>query len=159
MSAPTVAEAEAVNFETAFHLDKDVASEDPENYLVIHELMGRGQLLNAYEVSPLLLKNFSKHCILDPHARACIVAGRARAPARVSARPFPSAIFFSIRPDSASFSVVFLPTPGEDGASVRPLPPHDPRICRLDAPRGRRALYRARFSLDLDSHDPFPGPS
>ena len=31
MSAPTVAEAEAVNFETAFHLDKDVASEDPEN--------------------------------------------------------------------------------------------------------------------------------
>ena len=95
MSAPTVAEAEAVNFETAFHLDKDVASEDPEHYLVIHELMGRGQLLNAYEVSPLLLKNFSKHCILDPHARACIVAGRARAPARVSARPFPSAIFFS----------------------------------------------------------------
>ena len=49
MSAPTVAEAEAINFETAFHLDKDVAAQDPENYLVIHELMGRGQLLNAYE--------------------------------------------------------------------------------------------------------------
>ena len=109
MSAPTVAEAEAVNFETAFHLDKDVASEDPENYLVIHELMGRGQLLNAYEVSPLLLKNFSKHCILDPHARACIVAGRARARARFRA-PFSFRYFFSrIRSDSASFSVVFPP--------------------------------------------------
>ena len=48
MSTPTIAEPEAVNFETQFHIDKDV--NDPENYLVIHELMGRGQLLNAYEV-------------------------------------------------------------------------------------------------------------
>jgi hypothetical protein len=47
MSTPTIAEPEAVNFETQFHIDKDV--NDPENYLVIHELMGRGQLLNAYE--------------------------------------------------------------------------------------------------------------
>ena len=47
MSTPNVAEPEAVNFETSFHLDKDV--NDPDNYLVIHELMGRGQLLNAYE--------------------------------------------------------------------------------------------------------------
>ena len=50
MSTPNVAEPEAVNFETSFHLDKDVV--DPDNYLVIHELMGRGQLLNAYEVLP-----------------------------------------------------------------------------------------------------------
>lgn len=47
MSTPNVAEPEAVNFETSFHLDRDV--ENPDNYLVIHELMGRGQLLNAYE--------------------------------------------------------------------------------------------------------------
>lgn len=50
MSTPNVAEPEAVNFETSFHLDRDV--ENPDNYLVIHELMGRGQLLNAYEVRP-----------------------------------------------------------------------------------------------------------
>ena len=63
MSAPTVAEAEAVNFETAFHLDKDVASEDPENYLVIHELMGRGQLLNAYDhpAGPAVLTDLAIH--------------------------------------------------------------------------------------------------
>ena len=95
MSAPTVAEAEAINFETAFHLDKDVAAQDPENYLVIHELMGRGQLLNAYEVSPPLPTISSKHIIFDPHARARIFAGRARAPARVSARPFSTAILCS----------------------------------------------------------------
>ena len=42
---------------------------------------------------------------------------------------------------------------------VRHLPPHNPRRYRLDAPRGRRAPSRARFSRDLDSSDPFPGPS
>lgn len=47
MSTPTVAEPEAVNFETSFHLDKDIT--DAENYMVVHALMGRGQLLNAYE--------------------------------------------------------------------------------------------------------------
>ena len=52
MSTPTVAEPEAVNFETSFHLDKDIT--DAENYMVVHALMGRGQLLNAYEVRQLL---------------------------------------------------------------------------------------------------------
>ncbi len=81
MSTPTIAEPKAVNFETQFHIDKDV--NDPENYLVIHELMGRGQLLNAYEVRsrfPLRL-----------HFGAIRASrGRARAFARRAPRVFPT---------------------------------------------------------------------
>mmetsp|Transcript_3815 Transcript_3815/g.14113 ORF Transcript_3815/g.14113 Transcript_3815/m.14113 type:complete len:134 (+) Transcript_3815:133-534(+) len=45
MSTPSLAAPEAVNFETSFHLDSGV---EADTYLVIHQLMGRGQLLNAY---------------------------------------------------------------------------------------------------------------
>ncbi|EEH55360.1 uncharacterized protein MICPUCDRAFT_68925 [Micromonas pusilla CCMP1545] len=45
MSTPTT----ETPVDVSFHLDAGLANEDPENYLVVHELMGRGQLLNAYE--------------------------------------------------------------------------------------------------------------
>ena len=51
-AAPVVVrEAMAHVADTTFHLDQGLAQEDPDNYLVVHELLGRGQLLNAYEVS------------------------------------------------------------------------------------------------------------
>ena len=51
-AAPVVVrEAMAPVADTTFHLDQGLAQEDPDNYLVVHELLGRGQLLNAYEVS------------------------------------------------------------------------------------------------------------
>jgi len=79
MSTPNVAEPEAVNFETSFHLDKDV--NDPDNYLVIHELMGRGQLLNAYEVRASRPQNPNDDDDIDvPTARARL--GVAPQPAR-----------------------------------------------------------------------------
>lgn len=144
MSAPTVAEAEAINFETAFHLDKDVAAHDPENYLVIHELMGRGQLLNAYEVSPPLLTISSKHIILDPHARARIFAGRARAPARVSARSFSTAICARIVLTQLLFPSSTLPTPGEDGAPGTSSPAsQSPTMSSRRPSRAASAISRA----------------
>ena len=81
MSTPTIAEPEAVNFETQFHIDKDV--NDPENYLVIHELMGRGQLLNAYEGR----SRFPLRLRLGAIRASC---GRARAFARRAPRVFPT---------------------------------------------------------------------
>lgn len=49
---PVVYEA-LPNLEATFHLDEGLAQDDPDNYLVVHELLGRGHLLNAYEVSKI----------------------------------------------------------------------------------------------------------
>ena len=48
---PVIHEALPNGLDATFHLDEGLAEDDPDNYLVVHELMGRGQLLNAYEVS------------------------------------------------------------------------------------------------------------
>ena len=48
MSAIEVAQQEVLPKDATFHLDAGI--EDPEEFLVVHELLGRGQLLNAYEV-------------------------------------------------------------------------------------------------------------
>ena len=42
-----VAAQEVLPQDSTFHLDAGI--EDPEEYMVVHELLGRGQLLNAYE--------------------------------------------------------------------------------------------------------------
>ena len=50
MSATEVSDAPATpTVAASIDLFHDV--DDPENYLVVHELLGRGHLLNAYEVS------------------------------------------------------------------------------------------------------------
>jgi hypothetical protein len=78
MSTPSLAAPEAVNFETSFHLDSGV---EADTYLVIHQLMGRGQLLNAYAVrlssvfSPKLFRNDAFHQIV---ADAQLELARAR---------------------------------------------------------------------------------
>ena len=43
-----VAAQEILPKDSTFHLDAGI--EDPEEFLAVHELMNRGQLLNAYEV-------------------------------------------------------------------------------------------------------------
>lgn len=48
--SPVVHEA-LPKYDATFHLDEGLAQDDPDNYLVVHELLGRGHLLNAYEVS------------------------------------------------------------------------------------------------------------
>lgn len=45
---PVVHEDLPKGLEATFHLDEGL-EDDPDNYLVIHELLGRGHLLNAYE--------------------------------------------------------------------------------------------------------------
>jgi hypothetical protein len=54
MSSTEVAETPAATFETStfetFHVSDAYHVDDSENFLCIHELMHRGQLLNAYEV-------------------------------------------------------------------------------------------------------------
>ena len=47
MSAVDVIDHESLPQDSTFHLDAGI--EDPEEYMVVHELLGRGQLLNAYE--------------------------------------------------------------------------------------------------------------
>ena len=47
MSAVDVIAHESLPQDSTFHLDAGI--EDPEEYMVVHELLGRGQLLNAYE--------------------------------------------------------------------------------------------------------------
>ena len=47
MSAVDVIAHESLPKDATFHLDAGI--EDPEEFLVVHELLGRGQLLNAYE--------------------------------------------------------------------------------------------------------------
>mmetsp|Transcript_3969 Transcript_3969/g.17689 ORF Transcript_3969/g.17689 Transcript_3969/m.17689 type:complete len:136 (-) Transcript_3969:855-1262(-) len=42
-----VAAQEVLPVDSTFHLDAGI--EDPEEFLAVHELMNRGQLLNAYE--------------------------------------------------------------------------------------------------------------
>lgn len=46
---PVIHEALPDGLDATFHLDEGLAQDDPDNYLVVHELLGRGQLLNAYE--------------------------------------------------------------------------------------------------------------
>ena len=80
--------------------------------------MGRGQLLNAYEVSPLLLKNFFETLYPRPsRSRLHRRGSRARPRARFRA-PFSFRYFFLA---SVLTQLLFpsssLPTPGEDGAS------------------------------------------
>jgi hypothetical protein len=100
MSTPNVAEPEAVNFETSFHLDRDV--ENPDNYLVIHELMGRGQLLNAYEVRPHHPQKPNDDIDIDiPAARARLAVALPRACEDVSG----DAIFASLL-DEADVSLL-----------------------------------------------------
>ena len=103
MSTPNVAEPEAVNFETSFHLDRDV--ENPDNYLVIHELMGRGQLLNAYEVRPHHpQKNRTTTSISTSPPR--VRGSRSRSPAR--AKTFPATR--SSRHFSTKLTCLLLPS-------------------------------------------------
>mmetsp|Transcript_174071 Transcript_174071/g.423469 ORF Transcript_174071/g.423469 Transcript_174071/m.423469 type:complete len:137 (-) Transcript_174071:280-690(-) len=47
MSAVDVIAHESLPVDSTFHLDAGI--EDPEEFLAVHELMNRGQLLNAYE--------------------------------------------------------------------------------------------------------------
>ena len=53
---PVIHEALPNGLDATFHLDEGLAQDDPDNYLVVHELLGRGQLLNAYEVSESIVR-------------------------------------------------------------------------------------------------------
>jgi hypothetical protein len=90
MSTPTT----ETPVDVSFHLDAGLANEDPENYLVVHELMGRGQLLNAYEVR---LPPSPRASFLRSIERRSLVPARwirlARARERVSP-PDPSRLFY-----------------------------------------------------------------
>ena len=80
MSAIEVAQQEVLPKDATFHLDAGI--EDPEEFLVVHELLGRGQLLNAYEVR--LFTTAQIHSIPSPirDIRVFFPVPTARAPPR-----------------------------------------------------------------------------
>lgn len=142
MSTPNVAEPEAVNFETSFHLDRDV--ENPDNYLVIHELMGRGQLLNAYEVRPHHPQKPNDDIDINiPAARARLAVALPRACEDVSG----DAIFASLldEADVSFASLVTLPRPQAKLENQVRLPPSKSReIATSTLLPCRRSIARAR---------------
>ena len=80
MSAVDVIAHESLPKDATFHLDAGI--EDPEEFLVVHELLGRAQLLNAYEVR--LFTTAQIHSIPSPirNIRVFFPVPTARAPPR-----------------------------------------------------------------------------
>ena len=88
MSAIEVAQQEVLPKDATFHLDAGI--EDPEEFLVVHELLGRGQLLNAYEAKMTHQVRVSTR--FDPSRSRFCIPTRPKSVARRLAHPFPIAI-------------------------------------------------------------------
>jgi len=88
MSAVDVIAHESLPKDATFHLDAGI--EDPEEFLVVHELLGRGQLLNAYEAKMTHQVRVSTD--FDPSRFQFCIPTRPKSVARRLAYPFPFAI-------------------------------------------------------------------
>ena len=88
MSAVDVIAHESLPKDATFHLDAGI--EDPEEFLVVHELLGRGQLLNAYEAKMTHQVRVSTR--FDPFRFRFCIPTPPKSVARRLAYPFPIAI-------------------------------------------------------------------
>ena len=88
MSAVDVIAHESLPKDATFHLDAGI--EDPEEFLVVHELLGRGQLLNAYEAKMTHQVRVSTR--FDPFRSRFCIQTRPKSVALRLAYPFPIAI-------------------------------------------------------------------
>ena len=110
MSTPTIAEPEAVNFETQFHIDKDV--NDPENYLVITSswAAASSSTRTRYDLDS------RSASISARYAHRVGALARSRVARRAFSRPRPFGEIRSSSDVESLFRVTPLPPTGEDGA-------------------------------------------